>query len=208
MALLGITLSDLLGGGGGAAPTIASSSSVAAAAVSLTSAPTAAATPSVAAAALVGQEGANLGPLTTTFTPPPACATAVAACPTCNSALLGQSCDAAGAPVDAASCWPAMTGAAASPSAPFHGLGFYSPGVACPNGYASACSATAGASSGWAMQFNLAALETAVGCCPKWVFPGKRFRLVIGGRLEESVANSRNPVATSAGMSAGKPAYK
>jgi hypothetical protein len=179
MALLGLTLSNLLGGGGNAAPTtsaslarttvtapaptIATTSSIAAG----STASSLAALPASLALPVVGQVGANLGPLTTTFTPPAACSTAVAACATCASALLGQSCNAAGSPVDAASCWPSITAAVAAPSAPFHGLGFYSPGVACPNGYASACSATAGASSGWPLQFNLAASETAVGCCPK-----------------------------------------
>jgi hypothetical protein len=174
MALLGLTLSDLLGGGGGnAAPTISTSIAATTApslrvpATTTVAAAVAATTSPAVAAALVGQVGANLGPLTTTFAPPAACSTAVAACATCASALLGQSCNAAGVPVDAASCWPSITAAVASPSAPFHGLGFYSPGVACPNGYASACSATAGASSGWPVQFNLAASETAVGCCPK-----------------------------------------
>ncbi len=112
-----------------------------------------------------------LGPLTTTFTPPPACTFAVAGpCGSspCSVAFWGQSCDASTGAVDAATCWPATASGAVSLAAPFHGWGFYSPGTLCPSGYASACSATAGAGggAGWEMEFPLEADETAVGCCP------------------------------------------
>lgn len=141
MALLGVTLSDLLGGGGGA-PAATTSGSV-----------------------LIGQAPTNLGPLTATFTPPPACTVAVA---DGSSGFLSQACDPINGAVDALSCWPPLSAGVASPSPPFHGLGFYSPGVACPSGYASACSATAGGSAGWPVQFSLQAGETAVGCCPRY----------------------------------------
>ncbi|KAK3324409.1 hypothetical protein B0T19DRAFT_464435 [Cercophora scortea] len=107
-----------------------------------------------------------LGPLTTTFTPSPACTVAVALCKTCNVAWLGQTCVATGAQ-DATECWPPTSAGAPPPSATVNGWGFYSPGTLCPSGYASACTATAGAETpGWDIQFKMLADETAVGCCP------------------------------------------
>ncbi|KAM7194636.1 UV radiation resistance protein and autophagy-related subunit 14 domain containing protein [Naviculisporaceae sp. PSN 640] len=131
----------------------------------------------MAATAITGQAPINLGPLTTTFTPPPACATAVLSLgpfeninlPIFNpqSAFLGQSCDDKKG-IDATSCWPPISSGAAVKEAPLQGWGFYSPGVHCPAGYASGCSAVGGATSSadWDMQFKLGAKETAVGCCP------------------------------------------
>lgn len=73
--------------------------------------------------------------------------------------------------LDDASCWPGTSSGAATPSASFHGWGFYSPGTICPTGYAGACSATGGAggSRDWPVQFRLLEGETAVGCCPRYV---------------------------------------
>ncbi|KAK3938459.1 proline-rich receptor-like protein kinase PERK2 [Diplogelasinospora grovesii] len=129
-------------------------------------------------AVLVGQAPTNLGPLTTTFTPPAVCTVAVGAATTDGGLLglgllggssaigdiarLGQTCSAGGTAVDAAACWPPTSKGAAT------GNGFYSPGLDCPVGYATACSATGGSggSSGWPVQFKLLDGETAVGCCP------------------------------------------
>jgi len=119
------------------------------------------------APAIIDQAPINLGPLTTTFTPPAACALAIQDCKTCTQARLGKSCDATNGPMDVGSCWPGTsTGAPPAPSG-----GFYSPGLACPAGHAVACTATGGSggNSGWPLQFKLGAEETAVGCCPSYV---------------------------------------
>ncbi|KAK3395832.1 UV radiation resistance protein and autophagy-related subunit 14-domain-containing protein [Sordaria brevicollis] len=118
---------------------------------------------------------AVLGPLTTTFTPPPACATAVAAIEgkflgmgghVGNSGWLGQACS-KGKPADDTSCWPPTSSGAESRSKALDGWGYYSPGLYCPVGYATACSATAGGKSNFDFQFAPGAKETAAGCCPK-----------------------------------------
>ncbi|KAM3501722.1 hypothetical protein MY10362_005339 [Beauveria mimosiformis] len=46
------------------------------------------------------------------------------------------------------------------------GWGFYSPGLVCPDGYTTACTAIFGQRADWSTQFPLVAGETAVGCCP------------------------------------------
>ncbi|ORX96287.1 hypothetical protein BCR34DRAFT_184373 [Clohesyomyces aquaticus] len=123
----------------------------------------------------------NLGPLTTTFTPPPHCSGAVITCPTCSSASQGQTCfgsnPSSKGGVDDTACWPRAT--QYPPTPPLVGLGFYSPGLICPTGYASACSAVSrgprddpgttilsSGPIGGTLQFPLVAGETAVGCCP------------------------------------------
>ncbi|PSN60185.1 hypothetical protein BS50DRAFT_593963 [Corynespora cassiicola Philippines] len=118
-----------------------------------------------------------LGPLTTTFTPPPHCSSAALACPTCNKAFRGQTCR-AGLQEDA-SCRPPrarVSGASSlDANANVAPVGFYSPGLICPTGYTRACSATTPApraTSGarqdldFAFDFPPAPGETAVGCCP------------------------------------------
>ncbi|KAF2262040.1 hypothetical protein CC78DRAFT_325977 [Lojkania enalia] len=120
----------------------------------------------------------NLGPLTTTFTPPTYCTRPNLACSTCKSAWRAQSCaqDSSGPrPEDDTGCWPRATSYPNEP--PLVGLGFYSPGVVCPTGYTSACTAAFEASDqsmtiptpapfDGRFQFPLVAGETAVGCCP------------------------------------------
>jgi len=136
----------------------------------------------MSATALVGLAPTILGPLTTVFTPPPACTVAVGQVDggggllglggllgggsAGNFAFLGQGCS-GGQPADAASCWPAPTGGAPQPPEDIGRWGVYSPGIECPAGYATACQATAGGASGWPLQFSLTAGETAVGCCPR-----------------------------------------
>ena len=108
-----------------------------------------------------------LGPLTTTFTPPPACTIAVGSKPLFQDlepfAHLGKKCTLF-KPADEPSCWPPMASGASI------GQGYYSPGLNCPSGYATACSATGGkgGKSDWPLQFQLRAQETAVGCCPRY----------------------------------------
>ncbi|KAB5549501.1 hypothetical protein GE09DRAFT_1174419 [Coniochaeta sp. 2T2.1] len=132
----------------------------------------------MSATAIVGLVPTILGPLTTVFTPPPACTVAVGQVdggllglgllgggPAGNFAFLGQTCN-TGQPADATTCWPATSSGAPPAPSPLRGWGVYSPGIECPAGYATACSATAGGTSGWPLQFQLTAGETAVGCCP------------------------------------------
>jgi hypothetical protein len=131
---------------------------------------------------LIGQAPTNLGPLTTTFTPPAACTVAVGTGRGGLAGLLGggsddhvaylaQACS-RGKAFDATSCWPATSKGAEEREPPLHGWGFYSPGLHCPIGYATACSATGGSGGnpGWPVQFNLRDGETAVGCCPRLIF--------------------------------------
>lgn len=47
--------------------------------------------------------------------------------------------------------------------------GFYSPGLYCPSGYTGVCSATAGGSSDWPVEYSMLQGETALGCCPTYV---------------------------------------
>ena len=127
-----------------------------------------------------------LGPLSTTFTPPPFCAQywdtwglgleptqiVLANHKACNSSV-----------VDTSSCWPSVTPPfwATWTSArigfidrDFEGLGFYSPGYQCPSGHATACTATSvlvgevqpSISATFDFQFALTAGEVAFGCCP------------------------------------------
>lgn len=123
--------------------------------------------------AITGQARTILGPLTTTFTQPPSCTVAVAAQD--GNGLLGFLAHTCALPqenrlgLDDTSCWPSTSSGAATPTVPLQGWGFYSPGTICPTGYASACSATGGGSSGWPVQFKLQQGETAVGCCPRYV---------------------------------------
>lgn len=117
---------------------------------------------------ITDQERTILGPLTTTFTQPPQCTTAAAE--VSGQTLLGQLaqvCGPEGGAIDT-SCWPPTSGAGAGPATHTQGLGFYSPGISCPAGHTSACSATAGlfGKTEWPLQYTLSASETAVGCCP------------------------------------------
>ncbi|PTB44215.1 uncharacterized protein TrAFT101_002775 [Trichoderma asperellum] len=112
--------------------------------------------------------GVLLGPLTTTWTMPQTCSVFMPACSTCDQGFNGQSCNPtnSGRIQDNTACWPPATQGVSSPSWPFYGWGFYSPGLACPAGYTSACTAVYGQRATWATQFTLVPSETAVGCCP------------------------------------------
>ncbi|KAK4197643.1 hypothetical protein QBC40DRAFT_350830 [Triangularia verruculosa] len=116
------------------------------------------------AAVLTNQPRRILGALTTTFTAPPACWTP-AHHPQIPVGWLGQYC----APTDIqddADCWPPTTTGAPRTNSAFFGWGFYSPGLECPAGYTSACTASA-TSQGWRIQFRIDPEETFVGCCPE-----------------------------------------
>lgn len=134
----------------------------------------------MAATALVNQAPIVLGPLTTTFVPPPACTVGVGVVDggllgigligggAQAIANLGQACS-RGRGVDATTCWPQTSNGAPAKAAPLNGWGYYSPGVQCPSGYATACVATAGGRADWPVQFRLNAGETAAGCCPRYL---------------------------------------
>lgn len=127
----------------------------------------------------------NIGPLTTTFTPPPQCST-LAAGSNDNGVLsfgLGESCSASTRVVDNTSCWPPVN-VDIGPlnldvNGNVNGLGFYSPGFFCPVGYTTACTQQlngvgtaiplpSGGITG-SFQFELLPSETAIGCCPTCV---------------------------------------
>ncbi|CAJ2502484.1 Uu.00g098780.m01.CDS01 [Anthostomella pinea] len=113
---------------------------------------------------------ANLGPLTAPFTYPASCTVAVQACSTCGTFWQAQTCSDNAANTqgvqDNAACWPPRDNAAIATEVAFGGWGFYSPGLSCPVGFATACSATANVAGGTSFQFPLEAGETGVGCCP------------------------------------------
>lgn len=120
--------------------------------------------------AFTGQLGPVLGPLTTAWTVPDECKINVLGCATCNVGWRAQTC-VTGKASDHGGCWPPVTEKAGTRRSPFLGRGFYSPGLVCPNGYRTACTAEHGGRSEWEVQFNLVAGETAVGCCPEYVYP-------------------------------------
>ncbi|KAK4173309.1 hypothetical protein QBC36DRAFT_381090 [Triangularia setosa] len=166
----------------------------------------------MAATALIGQALTNLGPLTTTFTPPPECTIAVGAGrggflgdlfgdgDDRSIAYLGQACYRNRA-IDDGACWPTTTAGAESKEAPLNGWGFYSPGLHCPGGYATACAATGGSGggSGWPVQFRLLAGETAVGCCPS----GYGCANINGQTCTLVVTSSTIPTVTCDGTKSG-----
>ena len=115
--------------------------------------------------ALTNKSRVILGPLTTVFTPPAPCTIAVGLCATCDVAWLGQTCGPT-AVQDDTGCWPPTTEGAPEPTAPLYGWGFFSPGLECPAGYTSACTAISGQATSWRVQYQMEAEETFVGCCP------------------------------------------
>ncbi|KAK0666807.1 hypothetical protein QBC41DRAFT_255490 [Cercophora samala] len=116
------------------------------------------------AGAITNQARKILGDLTTTFTAPEPCWTP-AHHPEINVGWLGQTCGPMGIQ-DNAACWPPTTTGAPRTNSAFFGWGFYSPGLECPAGYQSACTASA-TSQGWRVQFKMEPEETFVGCCPE-----------------------------------------
>lgn len=113
----------------------------------------------------------NLGPLTTAFTYPASCTNNVIQCSYCLVAWQAQTCsdnpnNAAGVQ-DNANCWPPRTTASTfSTGVALNGWGVYSPGLSCPVGYNTACSATGTTIGGFQFQFPVSGGETGIGCCP------------------------------------------
>jgi hypothetical protein len=123
---------------------------------------------------ITNAQGTLLGPLTTTFIFPETCTVNFQVFPGHLSLYQGQRCvtdlDDRGSPLqDNHECWPPAEVGIEPPQHPFVGWGYYSPGLVCPTGYTSACSATFGEESGWDNQFRLRPSETAIGCCPECV---------------------------------------
>ncbi|KAI2622391.1 hypothetical protein GGR54DRAFT_62049 [Hypoxylon sp. NC1633] len=108
-----------------------------------------------------------LGPLTTTWTPPPACSVVVASCSTCGGGWQAQTCPGANTVHDNMNCWPPRTSGVYTPQQAFLGWGVYSPANVCPFGYSTACSQKgAGATGDFTFEFQPRESETAIGCCP------------------------------------------
>jgi hypothetical protein len=114
----------------------------------------------------MSSERYNLGPLVTPFAYPSTCTSAFLDCSTCPDAWLAQTCGDNGVQDDR-DCWPPLFNGDLLTSAPFNGGGFYSPGILCPVGYTSACSATGGGDTSYSFQYDLLDAETAIGCCPR-----------------------------------------
>lgn len=119
--------------------------------------------------------GTNLGPLTTVFTGLPSCTYVFETTSFAYSDYVAQTCT-AGNLADAQACWPSPTATVESTEGALNGRGYYSPGLVCPSGWYSACSATAAAtadnsqvSGDFTFQFALSSGVTAVGCCPRYV---------------------------------------
>ena len=130
-----------------------------------------------------------LGSLTTTFTPSPSCFSLYqpldarglfATVPLPTVALQAVTCVSdeflTSDMVDDVKCWPPST--VTHTDALYNGWGLYSPGLLCPNGYTTACTALAGNKKATAasisgddfqFQFPLLPSETAAGCCPRYV---------------------------------------
>ncbi|ORY58519.1 uncharacterized protein BCR38DRAFT_413371 [Pseudomassariella vexata] len=112
-----------------------------------------------------------LGPLTTTWTPPPVCSYAMAlGCATCSTGWQGQTCNEKSLAHDYTDCWPPRSSKFPDPGV-MMGWGFYSPGIACPVGYTTAAIATQGGKTGWGLEFSMTEGETAAACCPSGFSP-------------------------------------
>ncbi|KAI1393701.1 uncharacterized protein F4822DRAFT_424164 [Hypoxylon trugodes] len=112
-----------------------------------------------------------LGPLTTTWTPPPGCTVAIASCSQCDFGWLAQTCSNGSTVHDQPTCWPSRTADAYTPLSLILGAwGIYSPGVVCPHGYSTACTYNDLSQTGnFDFWFHPGASETVVGCCPSYV---------------------------------------
>ncbi|KAK4246092.1 hypothetical protein C7999DRAFT_33488 [Corynascus novoguineensis] len=113
-----------------------------------------------------GRSGTLLGPLTTVWSMPDSCSVHVRLCESCHEGFRGQQC-VSGEPQDHTTCWPPTTRLSRPPTHPFVGWGFYSPGLECPSGYTTACTARYNGRPDWEIEFSLIPGETAVGCCPE-----------------------------------------
>lgn len=122
---------------------------------------------------VTGRPGTTIGPLTTVFSFPESCTVNLVMQPDSSELFQGQKCvtelDGNQSPLrDNHECWPPMDPDfnLPVPAPPFSGWGFYSPGLECPTGYTSACTAIEGLRPDWDIEFVLDPGETAIGCCP------------------------------------------
>jgi hypothetical protein len=109
-----------------------------------------------------------LGPLTTVWTPPAVCSYAMVLCETCTTAWQAQTCNPSSNAHDFTDCWPPRASYATADPGVMMGWGFYSPGLACPIGYATVAQATAGGAMGWNVEYSMLPGETAAACCPRY----------------------------------------
>lgn len=129
-----------------------------------------------AAAIVITPPTANLGPLETTFTPVEECTTlftytenGTGSCPECLILQQGRHCEGGVDMPDVLECWPPQHTTDTSStiiSYDLLGRGYYSPGIYCPAGYHTACTAIGTESSNFGFQYPPSASETAIGCCP------------------------------------------
>lgn len=68
-------------------------------------------------------------------------------------------------PTENNACLPSIEGSATSVIGTL--MGFYSPGLVCPNGYKTACRTTAGDQGNRELSIELTSGETGAGCCPE-----------------------------------------
>jgi hypothetical protein len=122
----------------------------------------------------VNEPGTLLGPLTTVWSQPLSCSIFYTALDEDDLYLwAGQRCasingDKKARIEDDPDCWPPRAKGVKDHKQPFNGWGFYSPGIKCPKGYRTACSAIHGDQQ-WDIQYTPKSGETAVGCCPEYV---------------------------------------
>ncbi|KAI1378146.1 hypothetical protein F4677DRAFT_414519 [Hypoxylon crocopeplum] len=108
-----------------------------------------------------------LGPLTTTWIPPPACSVVVGACSTCDFGWQAQTCPGSNTVQDNTGCWPPRTPGVQTPAQPLLAWGVYSPANVCPSGYSTACSYNGAIETGdFTFDFRPKTTETVIGCCP------------------------------------------
>ena len=131
-----------------------------------------------------------LGSLTTTFTPAPSCFSLFQplddrglfdTLPLPSVALQAVTCASdeflTSDMVDDKNCFPPVTTSVSSDNG-FLNQGLYSPGLICPSGYTTACSAlpakakstaTLNGAENFHFVYSRLPSETAVGCCPRYV---------------------------------------
>lgn len=129
-----------------------------------------------------------LGPLTTTFTTPSRCNQAYwfSASDEVYDPTIGQVCATVNGTIaysQDSACLPSVTpfisaslvGPSVVPYTLYNYQGYYSPGIACPAGYSTACAAQAGSDGiqsalsnfqSFGFLYTATADETVVGCCP------------------------------------------
>lgn len=131
-----------------------------------------------------------LGPLTTTFTAPTQCSQAywASASDRVYDPTIGQACASISGeitytqendclpPVNKSSIIGSLLGPSVITSTSYQYTGYYSPGIACPAGYTTACAVQGGTNGiqsalpsfqSFSFIYSALANETAVGCCPQ-----------------------------------------